>query len=131
MPASYDRRAAPARPLHVTSPGEAVHKGQSHPGEHKAIISQDLWDKVHAIFQESPRKRAAKTRAQTPALLKGLIFGPTRRAMTPAHTRGSQPSSMTSTRSTPRLSPGGLDPWFGKPACRTCGTSQGRCRSHV
>ena len=26
---------------------------------------------------ESPRKRAANTRAQTPALLKGLIFGPT------------------------------------------------------
>ena len=36
---------------------------------------------------ESPRKRAANTRAQTPALLKGLIFGPTGRAMTPAHTR--------------------------------------------
>ena len=32
-------------------------------------------------------KRAAHTRAQTPALLKGLIFGPTGRAMTPAHTR--------------------------------------------
>ena len=34
-----------------------------------------------------PRSRAAKTRAQTPALLKGLIFGPTGRAMTPSHTR--------------------------------------------
>ena len=39
------------------------------------------------ILRESPRKRAAHTRAQTPALLKGLIFGPTGRAMTPAHTR--------------------------------------------
>jgi site-specific DNA recombinase len=28
-----------------------------------------------------------RTRAQTPALLKGLIFGPTGAAMTPAHTR--------------------------------------------
>ena len=42
---------------------------------------------VHAILRESPRKRAAHTRAQTPALLKGLIFGPTGRAMTPTHTR--------------------------------------------
>jgi hypothetical protein len=33
------------------------------------------------------RLRAARTRAQTPALLKGLIFGPTGRAMTPTHTR--------------------------------------------
>ena len=26
--------------------GEAVHKGTAYPGEHKAIISQALWDKV-------------------------------------------------------------------------------------
>jgi len=67
--------------------GEAVHKGTSYPGEHAAIISQDLWDKVHAIMQESPRSRAAATRAQTPALLKGLIFGPTGTAMTPTATK--------------------------------------------
>jgi site-specific DNA recombinase len=67
--------------------GEAVHKGQSHPGEHDAIITHDLWDKVHAVLRESPRKRASKTRAQTPALLKGLIFGPTGHAMVMTHTR--------------------------------------------
>ena len=32
--------------------GEAVHKGTSHPGEHEALVSRDLWDKVHAILQE-------------------------------------------------------------------------------
>jgi site-specific DNA recombinase len=42
---------------------------------------------VHETIGESPRKRAMRTRAQTPALLKGLIFGPTGAAMTPAHTR--------------------------------------------
>ena len=31
--------------------------------------------------------RASRTRAQTPALLKGLIFGPDGRAMSPTHTR--------------------------------------------
>jgi hypothetical protein len=31
----------------------------------------------------SPRQRAANTRNQTPALLRGLIFGPTGTAMTP------------------------------------------------
>ena len=67
--------------------GEAVHKGTAYPGEHEAIIERALWDRVHAILRESPRKRAAYTRAQTPSLLKGLIFGPTGRAMTPAHTR--------------------------------------------
>ena len=67
--------------------GEAVHKGTSYPGEHDAIISKTLWDKVHSVLQESPRTRAARTRAQTPALLKGLVFGPTGCAMSPTHTK--------------------------------------------
>ncbi|KAB2910307.1 MAG: recombinase family protein, partial [Dechloromonas sp.] len=67
--------------------GEAVHKGTAYPGEHEAIVDRTLWDRVRAILQDSPRKRGAHTRAQTPALLKGLIFGPTGRAMTPSHTR--------------------------------------------
>ena len=67
--------------------GEAVHKGTAYPGEHQAIVDRALWDRVHAVLRESPRKRAANTRAQTPALLKGLIFGPTGVAMTPTHTR--------------------------------------------
>ncbi|CUA98898.1 Site-specific DNA recombinase related to the DNA invertase Pin [Pannonibacter indicus] len=67
--------------------GEAVHKGASYPGEHEAIIDRALWDKVHAILQTSPRQRAANTRAQTPALLKGLIFTDTGTAMTPTATK--------------------------------------------
>ena len=67
--------------------GEAVHKGTAYPGEHRAIVNRDLWDRVHAILGDSPRLRAANTRAQTPALLKGLIFGADGRAMTPTHAR--------------------------------------------
>jgi hypothetical protein len=71
----------------TSSVGDAVHKGTAYRIEHIAIISKELWDKVHSIWTESPRKRAASTRAQTPALLKGLIFGPTGCAMSPTHTR--------------------------------------------
>jgi site-specific DNA recombinase len=67
--------------------GEAVHKGESYPGEHEAILDQVVWDKVHTILQESPHKRAANTRAETPALLKGLIYGPDGAAFSPTHTR--------------------------------------------
>ncbi|MEM7677147.1 MAG: recombinase family protein, partial [Myxococcota bacterium] len=67
--------------------GEAVHKGESYPGEHDAIIDRETWDRVHAILRESPRKRAARTRADTPALLKGLLFGPDGAAFSPTHTR--------------------------------------------
>jgi len=67
--------------------GEAVHKGRAYPGEHKAIIDRATWDRVHAILKESPRKRAARTRAETPALLKGLLYGPDGAAFSPTHTR--------------------------------------------
>jgi site-specific DNA recombinase len=60
-------------------PGDAVGPAQ--------IVVRDRRNVGNAILRESPRKRGAHTRAQTPALLKGLIFGPTGRAMTPAHTR--------------------------------------------
>jgi len=67
--------------------GEAVHKGTSYPGEHAAIIDRELWDGAHAILTESPRKRAARTRADTPALLRGLLYGPDGTAFSPTHTR--------------------------------------------
>ena len=67
--------------------GDAVHKGTSYPGEHKAIIDRETWDGVHAILTESPRKRAARTRADTPALLRGLLYGPDGAAFSPTHTR--------------------------------------------
>jgi DNA invertase Pin-like site-specific DNA recombinase len=67
--------------------GEAVHKGTSYPGEHEAIITRELWDQVHGVLQESPRTRAAKSRSDTPALLKGLMFTEAGVAMTPTATR--------------------------------------------
>jgi len=67
--------------------GKAVHKGVAYDGEHAAIISPELWDKVRSVMEISPRARTCRTRAQTPALLKGLIFAPGGRAMTPTHTR--------------------------------------------
>ena len=67
--------------------GDAVHKGTAYSGEHKPIVTRELWDRVRAILQVSPRMRAGSTRASTPSLLKGLLFGPTGCAMSPTHTR--------------------------------------------
>ena len=67
--------------------GVAMHKGESYPGEHIGIIDRKIWDKVQGRFQENPRKRAATTRAQTPSLLKGIIFDASGVAMSPTHTR--------------------------------------------
>jgi site-specific DNA recombinase len=78
------RKAILANRIYI---GEAVHKGVGHPGEHEPIISRELWDRVRSLLQESPRARAGRARAQAPALLKGLLYGPNGRAMSPTHTR--------------------------------------------
>jgi site-specific DNA recombinase len=67
--------------------GQAVHKGAAYIGQHEAIIDRDTWDMVHAILAENRRRRACHARAATPALLKGIIFGPDGKAMAPSHTR--------------------------------------------
>jgi DNA invertase Pin-like site-specific DNA recombinase len=67
--------------------GEAAHKGRVYPGEHQAIIGRALWDRVHAILAEHPKLRGNTNRNQTPALLKGLLYGADDRAMSPTHTR--------------------------------------------
>ena len=68
--------------------GEAVHKGTAHPGEHDAIVTSAQWEAAHAVLQVSPRVRRNQTVSQTPALLRGLIFGSDGRAMSPTHARG-------------------------------------------
>jgi site-specific DNA recombinase len=67
--------------------GEVEHKGAAYPGQHEAIIERDTRNQVRAILAENSRRRASRTRAAIPALLKGLIIGPDGKAMAPSHTR--------------------------------------------
>jgi DNA invertase Pin-like site-specific DNA recombinase len=66
--------------------GEIRHKDKWYPGEHQAIIDQDLWDKAHGTIAQGRIKRARDTSRQTAAPLKGLLYGPDGKAMTPTHT---------------------------------------------
>ena len=83
----FDKGAVYKLLVNRTFLGEAVHKGTSYPGEHAGIVPRELWDRAHAIMAESPRVRGAKNRANAPSLLRGLLFGPDGRAMSPTHTR--------------------------------------------
>ena len=53
--------------------GEVIHKGQSYPGEHEAIVDRKVWDRVQAVLTENRTARANHTRSKTRAVLKGLI----------------------------------------------------------
>jgi len=69
--------------------GEILHKGKYYPGQHQALIEQDLWDAVHAILAENNRQRAAATlqRRQPEALLLGLFYAQDGERFQPAFTR--------------------------------------------
>jgi len=49
------------------------------------IVDQASWDSVHAILATNGRSRDNATRATTPFLLKGIVFGHDGRALTPWH----------------------------------------------
>jgi site-specific DNA recombinase len=69
--------------------GEILHKGKYYPGQHQAIIDQDLWDAVHAILAENNRQRASETlqRRHPEALLLGIFYTQDGERFQPAFTR--------------------------------------------
>ena len=65
--------------------GELRHKEQWYQAEHLPILDRNVWDNVHAILATNGRSRANATRATTPFLLKGIVFGHDGRTLTPWH----------------------------------------------
>jgi DNA invertase Pin-like site-specific DNA recombinase len=63
--------------------GEAIHKGNAYPGEHKAIIDKPLWDAVQSVLAENRIKRTNGTNAKAPSLLTGLLFDEAGERLTP------------------------------------------------
>lgn len=67
--------------------GEISHKGQAYKGEHEPIIGRSLWDRAQTALRANAPLKRTRTKVDAPALLKGLIFGPNDRPMSPSHTR--------------------------------------------
>jgi hypothetical protein len=65
--------------------GEAVHKGKTYPGEHKAIIDQGLWDKLQERLGQNRVRRRNGTHAKEPSLFAGLLHDELGRRLTPSH----------------------------------------------
>jgi hypothetical protein len=67
--------------------GRIAHRGASYAGQHPAIVSQDLWDRVQALLTEH---RKGSSRAAGPSeacLLSGLLFDDRGNVMSPSHAR--------------------------------------------
>jgi site-specific DNA recombinase len=53
--------------------GETVHNGNSYPGEHQAIVSKDLWERVQRIFENGTARKKGQETHEVKALLRGII----------------------------------------------------------
>ena len=65
--------------------GEIVHKTESYPGQHKAIIDRSLWDQVQRLLATNRVARNTGITAKHPSLLAGLLFDNHGDRMTPSH----------------------------------------------
>ena len=65
--------------------GEIVHKGKAFPGEHAAIVDEDLWRRVQSHLEENRLERREGGRALEPGLLTGIVFDASSESMTPTH----------------------------------------------
>ncbi|MGI9422093.1 MAG: recombinase family protein [Hyphomicrobiaceae bacterium] len=64
--------------------GEINHRGASYPGEHEAIVNNDLFDAVQAILDANRRGRRERWQASD-ALLLGKLFDDQGNRMTPSY----------------------------------------------
>ncbi len=65
--------------------GEIVHKGEVHPGEHQPIIDAALWDAVQAQLALNRDAGPARSPANQPSLLAGLLFDAAGQRLTPTY----------------------------------------------
>jgi len=67
-------------------PGKVHHQGTYYPGQHPAIIDQELWDKVQARFAANLLAPRRRPRSASKSLLAGLLYDPKGNRFTPSHT---------------------------------------------
>ena len=67
--------------------GLIVHKGDAFPGEHEAIVPEELWNEVQAKLAERSQGGSSRvTRART-GILAGLVYDSAGRALVLTHTK--------------------------------------------
>jgi len=65
--------------------GFIVHKGKAYPGEHEAIVGEELWDAVQARLADNACGSSRRLKHQQPSLLTGKVIDGEGRQMSPSH----------------------------------------------
>jgi DNA invertase Pin-like site-specific DNA recombinase len=65
--------------------GKVHHQGTYYPGQHPAIVDQELWDKVQAPLAANLQAPRRRPRSVSKSLLTGLLYDPSGNRFTPSH----------------------------------------------
>ncbi len=71
-----------SNPLYI---GRVPHHGKIYPGQHKAIVDQELWDDVQNLMATNTRTRISPTNIKSTCILTGLIYDETGDRLSPSH----------------------------------------------
>ena len=67
--------------------GEVIHRDETFPGDHDAIVDPEVFAKVQQLISLNRRTRKAGRNSPRPSLLAGLLFDEQGRRFTPTHTQ--------------------------------------------
>lgn len=70
--------------------GKVSHKGKVYPGQHEAVLDEQLWNDVQARLEKNRSKAKSRSAAKAPSLLAGLLFDSNGHPMSPTHTTKGQ-----------------------------------------
>ena len=65
--------------------GQIAHNGQLYPGQHPALIDDEIWSAVRNQLAGNARDHRRKTKAAEPSLLAGLLVDARGNRLTPSH----------------------------------------------
>ncbi|WP_342133552.1 recombinase family protein [Hydrogenophaga sp. OTU3427] len=73
-----------SNPIYV---GRVPHKDEAHPGQHPAIVSEELWNQVQQRLASNKQGTKTKAHAANPSLLAGKLQDELGRRLIPSHAR--------------------------------------------
>ena len=73
-----------SNPIYV---GLVPHRGETHPGQHPAIVDETLWQEVQQRLEHNRQGTKTQSHAANPSLLAGKLTDEAGRRLIPSHTR--------------------------------------------
>lgn len=71
-------------PLYV---GKIAHKGEVYPGQHEAIVDEDVWNRAQKLLSEQAPDRRSKSNTDRRCMLTGLVFDETGDRLCPTYAK--------------------------------------------